>query len=131
MTDRPTLARVYADEEGNTHLGSIDLPEARDDRGGRGRERTGIPATTVAITEMLERRRSAGLHPPPRRQFVVVMRGAFEVITTSGDRARLGTGDCVLVDDVGSKGHTFEDVGDEPLVTLQIGLADDWEWPCS
>jgi hypothetical protein len=124
------VTRVYADDAGQTHLARIDLP-APDDRDGGGRrvELVDAPTTTLSITEMLERRPTRDLHPPPRRQLLVILGGEFEITTTSGDRQRFQPGDCIFVDDLGSEGHTFADVGEDPLITLQIGIASDWKWP--
>ncbi len=128
---RLSVTRVYGDGGGDTHLAAVDLPpEApHPSGGGRSVELADVPATTLALTEMRERRQTRGFHPPPRRQLVVVVQGAFEIATSAGDRRRFGPGDCLLADDAGSSGHTFEDVGDEPLITVQIGVADDWKFP--
>jgi hypothetical protein len=126
----PNLKRVYADDAGDTHLVSIELT---DDDPGAGEPRrvslSGIPTSTMSMTKLLERRPFFAWHPAPRRQFVVVLRGAFEITTTAGDRQRFGPGDCLLADDVDTQGHTFEDVGDERLVTMTVGVSADWECP--
>jgi hypothetical protein len=88
-----------------------------------------VPATTIFLNQLTGRIAPQGFHPAPRRQLVVVLRGAFEITTTQGQRARFGPGDCLFADDLESKGHTFEDVGDEPLVSLTVGLLPDWHWP--
>ena len=128
---RLSVTRVYGDDTGETHLAGIDLPpEAPHPRGGgRSIEVADVPVTTLALTEMRERRRAQEIHPPVRRQLVVLLQGQFEVSTSSGDRRRFGPGECLLVDDVASKGHTFEDVGSEPLITIQAGIDAAWKWP--
>jgi hypothetical protein len=57
----------------------------------------------------------------------VVLRGAFEITTSRGERRRFDCGDCLLAEDVEGEGHLFDDVGDEPLATLAIGIAASWE----
>jgi hypothetical protein len=57
------------------------------------------------------------------------MRGAFEIITTTGEKGRFGLGDILFADDVGSKGHTFEEVGDEPMSSVVVGIDPAWEAP--
>jgi hypothetical protein len=124
------IARVFAGQDGETHLAVLELPVA--EGAGPGLSQQGlrdIPTTTLGITEMLEKRRSWDLHPAPRRQLVVVVRGAFEVTTTDGDRKRFRPGDCLFADDLDSKGHGFADVGDERMMTFQIGIDDAWQWP--
>ncbi|MBO0727980.1 MAG: hypothetical protein J2P57_01900 [Acidimicrobiaceae bacterium] len=120
------LTLVYGDDTGDTHLTDIQLLPGGGAGGLAYRELPDVPVTTMTVTDMLERRPTRDLHPPPRRQLVVILRGEIEIATTSGDRQRLGVGDCVLVDDLDSKGHTFEDVGDEPLLTVQVGIASNW-----
>jgi hypothetical protein len=122
----PNLSVVYADDSGDTHLTHIELAPGERAGGLDYRELSDVPVTTLTITEMLERRPTRDLHPPPRRQLVVILQGELEIATTDGDRQRFGIGDCVLVDDLYSKGHTFEDVGLDPLTTIQVGIAADW-----
>ena len=68
-------------------------------------------------------------HVAPRRQMIVVLRGAFEITTSLGERKRFECGDCLLAEDVEGDGHRFEDVGEELLATLAIGIAGEWEVP--
>ena len=124
------ITRVYGDDAGETHLETVALAEL-----GPVPDRTpsvgitDVPVTTLAVSESLVRRPAWDVHPPPRRQLLVVLRGAFEVATTDGDRARIEAGGCLLVDDVGTAGHSFADVGDERLVTVQVGIEPGWRWP--
>jgi hypothetical protein len=124
------VTRVYADDAGETHFESIDLSEQEQlpDRV-RSAGLPGIPTTTMGIAEMLERRPIWGLHPAPQRQLLVLLRGAFAIATSGGDRKQFQPGDCVLVEDVDGKGHAFEDAGEDLLVMLVVGVASDWRWP--
>jgi quercetin dioxygenase-like cupin family protein len=127
------LLRVYADGTGETHLARIELPEAEhsDDGFGTLRRRAlrDIPATTMNINENLERRPKLDLHPAPRRQLVILLQGEFEVVTTSGESYRFQPGDCLLADDVDGKGHIHEDTGEQPSVTISVGVPADWTFP--
>jgi hypothetical protein len=109
-------------------MSPVELPEvpAADGVGRRGL--SDIPATTLSVSRLTERRPDQGLHQPPRRQVVVVLRGALEVTTTAGDRYRFGPGDCLLADDRDTKGHITRDVGEELLMTMTIGIPADWEY---
>lgn len=123
-----SFLRVYGDEQGETHLAPVGLPEVPA-RSGLGR-RFGlydIPTTTLDIGRLTDRKPDEGLHEPPRRQVVVILRGALEVTTTAGDRHRFGPGDCLLADDLGSNGHITTDVGEEFLMTMTIGIPTDWK----
>ena len=127
------IVRVYADETGETRLAGIDLPEPeRTDDGFGGplrRVLKDVPTTTMNINHNLERRPKLDLHPAPRRQLVILLRGEFEITTTVGDRYRFQPGDCLLADDLGSIGHVHEDVGDEPSITITVGIPSDWKVP--
>jgi hypothetical protein len=127
------IVRVHADETGETRLSTIELPEANRAEDGYGaplrRVLANIPTTTMMLNENLERRPKVELHPAPRRQLVVLVQGEFEITTTSGDRRRFRPGDCLLADDLGTKGHVHEDVGDDFSITIAVGIPDDWHFP--
>jgi hypothetical protein len=126
------LVRLFADDDGETHLASLDLPGpevAYEDGDPPSLAVRDIPATTVHVTRLLEWRPRLELHAPPRRQLVVLLQGGLEITTTGGDCQRLQPGDCLLAEDLDSEGHVTDDVGDERLMTLSIGLVPEWRWP--
>jgi hypothetical protein len=88
-----------------------------------------IPTTTMGFAEFVGRKPDAGVHNAPRRQFLVVLGGELELVTTSGDRELLQPGDLLLADDIGTKGHISRDVGDAPLMLMAIAIRDDWPGP--
>jgi hypothetical protein len=126
------LTRVLADEHGHTYFADVVLPslaDAGDGVGGRRLALREIPTTTLNINEMVDRISTVDFHVAPRRQMIVVLRGAFEITTSRGERKRFEPGDCLLAEDVEGEGHRFDDVGDDLLATLAIGFADSWEVP--
>jgi hypothetical protein len=126
-----TVVRMFSIDAGHTTFADLELPgpEVAFDGDPRSHALRDIPATTVNLTELLEWRPKLDLHPPPRRQWVIILQGAMEISTTSGECRRLEPGDCLLAEDLHGQGHWTEDVGDDRLVTLNIGLPDDWRWP--
>jgi hypothetical protein len=56
--------------------------------------------------------------PAPRRQWVVVLRGAVEVEVTDGSRRTFGPGDLLRAEDTDGTGHVTRPVGDPPLEGL-------------
>ena len=88
-------------------------------------------AISLVGREMLDPIGTVDAHVAPRQQMIVVLRGAFEITTSLGERKRFERGDCLLAEDVEGEGHRFEDVGDELLATLAIGIgiADGWKPP--
>ena len=126
-----TLYRVYGDEDGETHLAMIDLPvlDVYSEGVARIRGLINIPTTTAGVVELLELTPSQDLHPAPERRLLVFLRGETEIRTTSGDHLILCAGDCLLADDVDTKGHYTTDIGTEPRTMVSIGLDPDWELP--
>jgi len=124
---------MYSDDAGHTTFAGLEIPgpEVSFDGDPRSHALRGIPATTVNVIELLEWRPKLDLHPPPRRQWVIILQGAMEISTTSGERRRFEPGDCLLAEDMHGKGHWTEDVGEDRLVTLNIGMPDGWRWPSS
>lgn len=59
-------------------------------------------------------------HPAPRRQWVVMLRGAIDVTASDGERRRFGPGDLVMVTDTSGDGHTTTAVGEPPFEALFI-----------
>jgi hypothetical protein len=126
-----TLYRVYGDEAGETHLATIELPvlDVHSEGVARLRGLVNIPAITVGVIELLELTPSQDLHPAPERRLLVFLRGETEIRTTSGDQLILRAGDCLLADDVDTKGHYTTDIGTEPRTMVSIGIPRDWQPP--
>lgn len=125
------IARVYADQAGETHLADFELPVARQTDDGQVRMRglMGVPSVKLGIHDVLEKAPSADLHSTSPRKLIAVLRGTFEITASDGQRRRFGTGDVLLTDDLNSKGHAFEDVGAENLLTVIAEIDDGWSYP--
>jgi hypothetical protein len=117
---------LHGDDSGETHLTAIDLP-VKESHAGRFRGLNNIPVTTMGFAEFIGRKPDVGVHNAPRRQFLVVLGGELEIITTLGRSQRLVPGDVLLADDIGTKGHISRDVGDAPLMLMAIGIDEAWE----
>jgi hypothetical protein len=128
---RFTVVRMYTGDAGHTVFADLEMPgpPVALDGDPRGHALRDIPATTVNIIELLEWRPTLDLHPPPRRQWVIILQGAMEISTTGGGRRRFEPGDCLLAEDMHGRGHRTEDVGEDRLVTLNIGVPAGWRWP--
>ena len=64
-----------------------------------------IPAAGLAWVTLPPDVRETGWHPPPRRQFVVILEGEFELETTDGHKRRFQPGATLLMDDLDGQGH--------------------------
>jgi hypothetical protein len=59
-------------------------------------------------------------HQAPRRQWVVPLRGAFQVMVTDGTTRRFAPGDLVLAADTSGSGHATTSIGEPPFEVLFI-----------
>ena len=85
------IYRLHGDESGETRLTQIDLSKFENPAVGDTKVEglLGIPATTVALASIVERQTDESIHAAPWRQFLVMLQGQHEIITTSGDRCLL------------------------------------------
>jgi hypothetical protein len=119
---------IYGDAEGDTHLRPLEL-QVKETSAGTVRALNDIPATTMGMGAFIGRKPDIGMHEAPRRQFLVILAGELDIVTTLGQQERLRAGDVLLADDVGSKGHISRDVGAEPLMMMSVGIGSDWAGP--
>ena len=82
----------------------------------------------IAATQIRFGSRQPGIvqdwHPAPQRQFVVILSGRLEIGFEDGSKKIFGPGDARLVEDTTGKGHTTMALGNEPCITITIGLKD-------
>jgi len=127
----PTVYRVHVDDHGDTHLTKLELQAI--DNPGEGARRVrgllGIPAVSLGIVELVERMPGHELHPAPERRLLALLRGEYEIITSTGESCLVRAGDCLLADDVDSNGHRTREVGDERVMMVSVQIPDDWECP--
>jgi mannose-6-phosphate isomerase-like protein (cupin superfamily) len=129
-----TVYHLHGDDTGETHLTPIELTlidagESGEGSANRVRVMPRFPAYDLGLAEIVDPLQDTGIHEAPRRQFLAILRGEYEIITTSGEQVRLQPGDCLFTDDVGTSGHWSKEVGDEPLTMVSVGVPDDWAFP--
>lgn len=129
-----TIYHLHGDETGETHMTPIELSEhdagaAGEGEGSANRVRVmpKMPAYDLGYAETIDPLKDSGIHGAPRRQFLAILRGAYEITTSSGEKVRLQPGDCLITDDGDTKGHWSQEVGDEPLTMVSVGMPDDYE----
>ena len=69
------------------------------------------------------------MRPAPARRLLVFLSGTTQVRTTSGEEVLLYAGDCLLADDVNTKGHLTTDIGSTTRATVSIDLDPGWQPP--
>lgn len=103
--------RIWADEEGASHLERVTL-----DRAGSPAEpgvaellvAGGIDVDRVHFVTVRAEDQVPDWHCAPRRQFVVFLDGWTRVATSDGDECRLPAGGVVLAEDLVGRGHVTE-----------------------
>ena len=108
------IYRMYTDDDAVARWEEIDLEK--------------VPSWTegIDVTQIRFGTRQPGVlqdwHPAPQRQFVVILSGQLEIGFEDGFKKIFGPGDARLVEDTTGKGHTTIALGDEPCITITIGL---------
>lgn len=110
------IVRVFADSEGESHFEDRSLPF---DAVGYGQASQQLPATAVSF-----RQTPAGgqldFHNPPRRQFIIFLRGEAELEASDGSTRRLRAGDVLLADDTAGRGHRLSEAGGRVVVVVPL-----------
>ncbi len=119
---------LSADASGESRISPLPLP-LRETAAGTVHGLTDIPAQALGMAQFIGRKPDVGMHVAPRRQFLVVLGGVLELVSSSGDTEHLVAGDFVLADDIGSSGHISRDVGEEPLMLMAIAIDQNWQFP--
>jgi hypothetical protein len=110
-------------------VGPVELPTIGNpgERILRVRGLLNIPASSVGIVELPDWLPGEELHPAPERRLLVLLRGAYEIATSSGESQVLRPGDCLFTDDVDGKGHYTRDVGHERVAVVAVRISNEWE----
>jgi quercetin dioxygenase-like cupin family protein len=107
--------RLYTDKDGQSKVETIDLDRTPDWT--KGLPTTQIEFRTWPVGRFID------WHPAPRRQFVIILQGQLEIGLGDGSKQVFGAGDARLVEDTTGKGHTTRVVGNQPVVTATVPLA--------
>lgn len=106
--ERVTYLRIYADENGETHMEEIgvsllpreifrgNLPLCLSDT---------LAASGCSFCRVPAGMREVGWHNPPRRKLVIWLTGEVEFETSDGDVRRVAAGSVIVSEDTTGKGH--------------------------
>ena len=106
---------LYADEAGQSHWREFEIALS---------ERLFAPpaqrifvSATEAAANLVFLRLEAGwnepVHPTPRRQTLIALRGRVEVTASDGDVRQIASGDVWRMEDIAGKGHHTRVVSEE------------------
>lgn len=118
--------RIFVDDTGVSHFEGCTLPlETRD---------FAPPTTPLEVSEFMSAEGFAMLrfaadwagpwHPSPYRQWFFLLSGSLTVTVGDGTEKSFSTGDVVLIDDVGTKGHLTRVNGGQQAVAVGVRVAD-------
>ena len=80
-----------------------------------GRRTTETPVTGLQFYH-IKQSLKMGWHPAPRKQYLLILQGIFEVEASSGEKRRFPPGSIVLLTDIaGSRGHIARVIGPEDV----------------
>lgn len=113
--------RIYADDQGETHIGVCEVPE-HEARVGPPPNPVGQMTETEAVSTLAIFSAPAGTEAPPHKApqpyIVIVLAGEGEVETSDGTTLRLGPGELIYCDDTSGKGHVTRSITDVRLAFI-------------
>lgn len=113
--------RIYADEQGETHIGVRDVP-AHEARVGPPPNPVGQMTEAEAVSSFVTFSAPAATQVPshnaPQPYICVVLSGEGEVEASDGTTLRLGPGELIYCDDVSGKGHVTRSISDVRLAFI-------------
>lgn len=119
--------RIWTDEEGETHLSEVTLPEVTTPA------EQGVAQLVIAEAVPVDRlefvtvragEQRPDWHNAPRRQFVTFLTASVTIETSDGDRRTLPPGSTVLAEDVTGRGHvTTHEPGDQRVLVIPLDPA--------
>ena len=118
--------RIYADEQGETYIGVLDVPE-HEARVGPPPNPVGQMTEVDAASTFVVFSAPAGTEVPshnaPQPHICIVLSGEGEVAASDGTTLRLGPGELIYCDDVSGKGHVTRLITDVPLAFINRAQA--------
>jgi uncharacterized cupin superfamily protein len=121
MTDTQPFTSVVANQDGGSSFsdGEVQL-STQYIAEGTPPMLTGAIPSTAGVVYLRTGPFEGTPHPAPRRQWLVMLRGALRVAVTDGTSREFGPGDLLLLDDTSGTGHVQTTVGDPPFEALFI-----------
>ena len=101
------IHHLYADEQGETHWGDIEVAWTQEGPGGTMSDRI---AATGIIFRGTPGSYDYDWHTAPRRQYIINLDGAVKVTVSDGESRVIGAGEVFLVEDTHGKGHVSQAV---------------------
>ena len=120
------VARLYADELGESRLESLTIPMSPKDFAPPAapfKVADAQPAQNYVIIELPVGWGGTEPHPTPGRHMLFMLSGSFRVKPSLGEARTFVAGDGLLMEDTSGKGHMTEVTSDGPVKAVMIRLA--------
>lgn len=118
--------RIFVDGDGHSHFEDCELPlETRDFAPPTTPLEASafIPAEGFAVVRFAPEW-SGPWHPSPYRQWFFMMSGSLTVTVSDGAERTFCTGDTVLLEDMGTRGHLTRTNGRQQAVAVGVRVPD-------
>ena len=116
--------KIYGDKDGETHFKDMTMPYETQSYAPPAPP-LGVMARQVA-TGLVSITAPPGyvsaLHPAPREQWMIITSGTAEIIVSDGEKRMLPTGSILYLEEIGSKGHLTNVIGDEQLILMVVEI---------
>lgn len=122
--DKMHYVRVYADPDGESHFHDVEVDLVSTDYA--------PPAAPLEVSSATDAERfvfvggesgwEGDWHPSPRRQFVFMLKGVFEVRVSDGEARSFGPGSVLLLEDTAGRGHFARVTSEESGLTAMVHL---------
>lgn len=127
--DLLTYDRIYTDKNGDSHFDKVTVNfkvfQYANDVPPVWVESAGLrPAKAVQFMAAPTGWDGRAHHPPPRRQFFIVLTGAVAFTATDGETRILHPGQVLLMEDHKGKGHGSYNVDQGNSIVVAVPLAD-------
>ena len=113
------IDRIYADEQGNSHFGSLDIELT--DGGPIGMLSQKYPAGSVIFRET-PADYDFKWHPAPARQLLFILKGSAEFTVSNGETRIYSGGDVLLLEDTFGQGHCSKALNNEVRHSIFVTL---------
>ena len=116
------FVHLYSGSDGESHFEEFDLPLEPADLVHQGSYKINV-STATFYREMTGQSKDHW-HRNTQPTYILFVSGMIEMEVGSGEKRCLGPGDILLEEDMTGRGHRARVVSNEPLIVLDIKLAD-------
>ncbi|MCF8305915.1 MAG: hypothetical protein K9I71_05900 [Ignavibacteriales bacterium] len=114
-----TYTRIFTGADGEAHFEEIYIP--MNDSGEIGSLSEMFPVSGIIFREN-QPGYDYDFHNAPARQFIVLLEGAIEIISGTGQSRRFYEGDIILVEDTEGRGHRSRSLDGKKRKSIFITL---------